>query len=135
MHFAYSSLITNFQESLGLSKDIIEETFNKPDLTDVIMNRCISIKNFVDYFIIIIFEMDGQTVRFLSAYRIYPKLLDGIDISKMKPVDVLKEFMERYGMSKAILRFGERKFFIEKGVAFFPGILDIEKYLEAVKNI
>jgi hypothetical protein len=136
MQFSYSDLITKFQEILGVSKYLIEEAFNKPDMTDVVSNKCISIKNFGEFHILIIFEMDGQIVRFLNAYRIYPKLLDGIDISKMKPLDVLKEFMNRYGITKTIPGFGEHKILIErKHNIFFPGIIEIEKYLEAIKSV
>jgi len=136
MRFAYSELVTRFEEPLGIRKDIVEETFNKPDATDVFADKCISIKNYGDFYMLVVFEMDGQVVRFLSAYRVYPKLLDGFDIPRMKPVDVLKEFMNRYGIPKMIPKFGEQKILIERKTnIFFPGIVDIEKYLEAVKNM
>jgi hypothetical protein len=136
MEFHYSELILNFQEHLGVSKFLIDETFNKPDASDIVVNRCVSVKNFGEYYILVIFEMDGQVVRFLSGYRIYPKLLDGADLTKMKPLDILQEFMNRYGLSKQLPGFGEHKFFIERRLKlFFPGILDIDKYQEALKNI
>jgi len=136
MRFFYSELINRFQELLGTPKELIEETFNKPDATDIVINRCISVKNFGDYHLLIIFEMDDQIVRFLSAYRIYPQLLDGVGIANMKPLEILTGFMNKYGMSKTIPGFGEHKIFIErKSKIFFPGILDIEKYLADIKNI
>lgn len=136
MIISYSKLIDSFQEHLGTPKHLIEETFNKPDATDIVKDRCISIKRFGEFYILIIFEMGDKDVRFLNAYRIYPKLLDGTDISKMKPIDILKEFMNRFGVAKEIPGFGEQKIFIDKKVnVFFFGILDIEKYLEAVNVV
>lgn len=136
MRISYSELIQKFNEILGTPKELIEETFNKPDATDIVMNRYLSIKNFGDFYILIIFHMDDKTVRFLDAYRIYSKLLDGNDISKMKPLEVLTEFMNRYGITKNIAGVGEHKMFVDKKLnVLFLGILDIEKYLEAVKNI
>jgi len=136
MQFSYSELIEKFSDVLGTPKELINETFNKPDATDIIVNRCISVKNLGEYYMLIIFQMDGQVVRFLYAYRIYPKLFDGVDISKMKPIQVLTELMNRYGISKSIPGFGERKILVEKNSnIFFPGILNMEAYLEAVKNI
>ncbi len=136
MKIVYNELIERFQEALGVSKHLIEETFNKPDATDVIANRFVSVKNFGDFCIIIVFDLDDKTVRFLYAYRIYPRLLDGIDISKTRPVGILKEFMDRYGESRSIPGCGEQKFLIDKRLGiFFLGIVNIEKYMEAVKNI
>jgi hypothetical protein len=138
MHVYYNELITKFQDTLGTQKELIEDTFNRPDLTDVIIDKYISIKNFGDYYMLIIFDMDERTksARILYAYRIYQKMLDGSDISKMKPLDVLIVFMNRYGISKEIPGFGEQKILIKKAPkVFFPGILDVEKYLEDVKKI
>lgn len=136
MQINYSELIEKFQEQLGTPKDLILETFNKPDSSEVVKTKYISIKNFGDFYILIVFEMDDKVVRFLNAYRIYTKLLDGANISKMKPLAVLTEFMNRYGIDKDIPRFGKHKIFIEKSMnIFFLGILDIDKYLEAVKKI
>lgn len=136
MQFVYSELVTRFQDVLGTPKLLVEETFNKPDATDVAINKCVSIKNFGEFYALVIFEMDGQVVRFMNAYRIYPQLFNGTDISRMKPTDILKEFMNTYGISKTIPGVGECKFFVDRKMnIFFPGILDIEKYLEAVKNI
>jgi len=135
MQFYYSDIITRFQDVLGIQKVIVEETFNKPDATDIVVNKMISVKSFGDFYLLIIFEMDGQIVRFLNAYRIYPRLLGGADISKMKPLQMLTEFMNRYGISKPIQGFGEQKIFVDRKLKiFFPGILDINKYLEAIKG-
>ena len=136
MMFSYSELIDKFQDLLGTPKPLIEETFNKPDATDIVKDKMISIKRYGDFYILIVFEMDDKIVRFLSAYRIYPKLLDGADISKLKPLDILKEFMNRYGVSKGTSGLGEHKIFIDKSVnVYFLGILDIEKYQEALKAV
>lgn len=135
MRFLYSELITKFQDVLETPKELIEETFNKPDNTDVITGKYVSMKYFSDFLFIVIFEIDeiNESAKFLNAYKIYPKLLDGINISKMKPLDILKEFMNRYG--KAMPKFGSQKFMVERSKnIFFPGVLDIEKYLEAMKN-
>jgi len=136
MRFSYDEIIDRFQDVLATPKMLIEETYNKPDNTDVVVNRYISIKNFGGFYMLIIFEMDGLVVRFLRAYRILPKLLDGINIAKTKPLDVLTAFMEKYGVPKAIPQFGEHKIFIERSLkVFFPGVLDIDKYLADVKNV
>lgn len=136
MQVIYSELINMFQDLLGTPKELILETFNKPDATDIAVNRCISIKKFDDFYLLIIFEMNDEIVRFISAYRIYPKLLNGVDISKMKPLEILTEFMNMYGVSRPIPGHGEQKIFIDKSLKiFFPGILDIEKYMEALKSI
>ncbi|MEM7814030.1 MAG: hypothetical protein QXK48_00390 [Candidatus Aenigmatarchaeota archaeon] len=136
MQFIFSELIERFHELLGTPKDLILETFNRPDATDFVLNKCISIKNFGNFYLLIIFEMDDQLVRFSNAYRIYPQLLNGFDISKMKPVEILEEFMKKFGILKLIPAYGECKFLIDKkNKIFFPGILDIEKYLQALKNL
>jgi hypothetical protein len=136
MKIIYSELIEKFQDILGTPKELIEETLNKPNNTDIVMNRYISVKNFGDFYILIIFDMEDKSVKLLNAYRIYSKLLDGNDISKMKPFEVLTEFMNRYGVSRNIPGLGEHKIFIEKqSKIFFQGILDIDKYLEALKSI
>jgi hypothetical protein len=136
MNFSYSEVIQKFQDQLGTPKELIEETFNKSDATDIVSDRCVAIKRFGDFYILVTYGMDGNYVRFLNAYRIYPELLEGIDIRKLRPVQVLKEFMNRYGISKAVPGFGEVKVFIEKTVkVMFLGILDIDKYVESVRKI
>ncbi len=136
MNLVFSDLILKFQDQLGVSKEMMEETFNKPDATDSVLDKYISYRIFGNFLVLVVFEMDGQFVRFLNAYRIYPQLMDGFDISRAKPMDLLKEFMNRYGIAKVIPRFGEQKFLIVKDAnVFFPGILDMEKYLEAVERL
>lgn len=136
MMFSYSEIIERFKDVLGTPKELIEETFNKPDATDVVKIIYISIKKFYDSYTLITFEMDDKIVRFLNAYKIYPKLLDGMDISKTKPVDVLREFMNRYGVSKDVPGLGEQKFLIDrKSNIYFFGVLDIDKYQEAAKSV
>jgi hypothetical protein len=136
MRFSYDEIIDRFQDVLATPKMLIEETFNKPDGTDIAVNRYVSIKNFGDFYLLIIFEMDGQIVRFLRAYKIHPKLLDGMNIAKAKPIDVLTAFMEKYGVTKAIPQFGEHKILIDRKLKiFFPGVLDIDKYLADLKTI
>jgi len=158
MNFSYSELIEKFKDVLGTPKELMEETFNKPDAVDIVKNRYVSIKKFRnlsgdfdgDFYIITISESYDTSVRFLNAYRIYPNMLndvvqndDGVNvdtteiskISEMRPLDVLKGFMNRYGLAKAIPGFGERRIFVEKNVdVFFFGILDIEKYLRDVRQ-
>jgi hypothetical protein len=136
MQIVFSELIERFANLLGTPKDLILETFNKPDATDFVLNKCISIKNFGNFYFLIIFEMDNELVRFSNAYRIYPQLLNGSDLGKMKPVEILEEFMNKFGIVKNLPIYGECKFLIDKkSKFFFPGILDIEKYLEALKSL
>lgn len=136
MRFSYDEIITRFQETLGTPKMLIEETFNKPDATDILVNRYISIKNFGEFHMLIVFEMDGLIVRFLRAYKINPKLLDGMNINKMKPVDVLTEFMKKYGVVTEIPEFGQHKILIDRRLKiFFPGVLDIDRYLADLKSV
>ncbi len=136
MMLSYSELIERFQDVLGTPKPLIEETYNKPDVTDIVMGRYISTRKFGDFHMLIVFQMDGRVVKFTNAYRIYPQLIHNIDVDALKPVDVLKEFMNIYGIDKDIPGFGKKKFFVEKNARdIFLGILDIEKYVEAMKNI
>lgn len=133
MLILYSELVNKFQDKLGTPKELIIETFNKPDATDVVKNKYISIKKFDEFYILIIFETIGNDVKILNAYHINSKLLDGVDISKMRPLDALKEFMNRYGMIKSVPGIGDHKIFVEKNTnVYFLGILDIDKYLEAM---
>ncbi|MEM5766112.1 MAG: hypothetical protein QW423_00510 [Candidatus Aenigmatarchaeota archaeon] len=136
MRFVFSELIERFHKLLGTPKELILETFNKPDATDFVLNRCISIKNFGEFYILIIFDMDDQSVRFSNAYRIHPQLINGFDIARMRPVEILEEFMKIFGVSRFIPAYGDCKFLIDKkNKIFFPGILDIEKYLQTLKNL
>ncbi|MFH1622931.1 MAG: hypothetical protein ABIA12_00195 [Candidatus Aenigmatarchaeota archaeon] len=136
MQFLYSGLIANFMDVLGTPKHVIDETFNKPDSSDVLTDWGVSIKNFGDYFILIVFHLDGQDVRFMSAYRVYQQLLSGVDLHKSKPLEVLKAFMEKYGIEKEFPGHGTCKFLVERGSnVFFPGILDIDKYLADVEKL
>jgi hypothetical protein len=136
MNFSYSEVIDKFQDQLGTPKELIVETFNKSDATDIVGDKCVALKRFGDFYILITYGMEGNYVRFLNAYRVYPELLEGVDIPKLKPLQVLKEFMNRYGVSKSVPGFGEVKIFVEKNVnVVFFGILDIDKYLEAIKRI
>lgn len=136
MKFFYNDLTNKLLEVMGIPKWFVEETFNKPDATDIVSSKCISIKNFGECYMLVIFEIDDVTVRFLSAYKIFSKLLDGVNITKTKPVDVLRELMNRYGITWNVPKFGEHKILIEKSQnVFFPGILDIEKYMEAAKSV
>jgi len=135
MHYYYSELINKFKDTLGTPKEMIEETFNKPDATDVVVNEYISIRSFGDYYIIVIFEMGDTSAKFINAYRIYPKMLDGMDIGRSKPFDVLKEFMNKYGIAKDIPGYGQQKIFVKREMrVVFLGLLDVEKYLADVKN-
>src|SRR4030043_1445974 len=115
MRVYYNELVEKFHETLGTPKELIEDTFNKPDLTDVIIDKYISIKNFGDYYMLIIFDMDerAKSARILYAYRIYQKMLDGIEISRMKPLEVLTEFMNKYGIAKEVPGFGQQKIIIK----------------------
>lgn len=135
MRFSYSSLIEKFREVLGTPKPLIEETYNKPDLVDVIKEKYVSIKWFGDFYMLVIFEMDGESVNFLNAYRVYPKMID-VDMDKlarMRPLELLAALMNKYGIPKQLAGAGECKVFVEKdSPIFFLGILDIEKYLEAL---
>jgi hypothetical protein len=136
MQFLYSGLIANFMDVLGTPKHAIDETFNKPDSSDITMNTGISIKDFGGYCILIVFQLDDQNVRFMNAYRLYPQLLLGIDFRKTKPLKVLKAFMEKYGIEKEFPGHGPCRFLIERGSnIFFTGILDIDKYLADVEKL
>jgi len=138
MKIIYSEVIEKFQEILNTPKQLIDEAFNKPDATDIVSNKYISFRNFYDFYMLVIFEMDDikKITKILNAYTIYPKMMDGIDIVKLKPVKMLEEFMKLYGVDRNIPGFGPKKFLInkERGVCFL-GILDIEKYSEATKNM
>ncbi|MFH0836631.1 MAG: hypothetical protein V1870_00720 [Candidatus Aenigmatarchaeota archaeon] len=138
MKILYSEVIEKFQDVLNTPKELIDDAFNKPDATDIVSNRYVSFRNFSDFYMIVVFEMDDikKTVKILNAYTIYPKMMDGLDVAQMKPVKMLEEFMKIYGIDKNIPGFGPQKFLVnkERGVCFL-GILDLEKYSETVKNM
>jgi hypothetical protein len=138
--FRYNELIERFADALGTPKAMIEDTFAKPDRTDVAIDKYVSVKEYGDYSMLIIFDTSGNDVNFLRAFRIYHRMLDGLMDSsvrkRLKPIDVLTMFMEKYGICKAIPGQGERKILIDKPMnIFFPGILDIVKYQKDVDVI
>jgi len=136
MRFLYSGLIANFMDVLGTPKHAIDETFNKPDSSDVLTDRGASIKHFGDYSIIIVFHLDGQDVRFMAAYRVYQQMLPEVDVRKSRPLDVLKALMEKYGIEREFSGHGPCRFLIERGSnVFFPGILDIDKYVADMEKL
>lgn len=136
MQFIFTELIERFPEFLGTHKELILETFNKPNATDFVLNKYLSIKNFGNFYILIIFEMNDEIVRFSSAYRIHPKILDGFEVSKKRPIEILEASMNEFGITKLLAGFGEHKFFIDKKAkVFFPEILDLEKYLKALERL
>jgi len=136
MEFLYSGLIANFMDVLGTPKHAIDETFNKPDSSDVLADKGVSMKDFGDFWMLVVFQLGDQDVRFMSAYRVYPKLLPGVNMQKAKPFEVLKAFMEKYGIEKEFPGHGPCKFLIERGSnIFFPGILDIDRYLADVEKL
>ena len=132
MQFAFSEVISKFSNDLGVNKLEIVETFNKPDSSQIIGGTIISVKNFGPFHLLVTFEMDGLLVRFMNAYKIFPKLIEN-DIKKSKPLDILSEFMDKFGLEKDIPGVGKKKIFVDvQRKTFFQGILDIEKYNSAV---
>jgi|SRR3989344_1119431 len=135
MQFAFSQIIDRFSNALGVSKFEIAETFNKPDKSSILGGTTISLKNFGNSYVLITFGIDGQIVRFENAFKIYPQLLDK-EIRKMKAEEVMFEFMEKFGIEKDIPGIGKKKIFADpQRKAFFQGILDIDKYSNAVKQL
>lgn len=136
MEFLYSGLIANFMEVLGTPKHAIDETFNKPDASDILTDKGISMKDFGDFWMIVVFHLDDQKVRFMNAYRVYAGMLPGMDIKRTKPTEVLRALMEKYGVDKEFPGRGPCKFLVERGSnVFFPGILDIDRYLADVEKL
>ena len=70
MMFRYNDLIEKFADALGTPKYMIEDTFAKPDKTDVAIDKYISIKDFGEYSILIILTPleTTSTSYALSAY-------------------------------------------------------------------
>lgn len=135
MQFAFSEIINRFSDALGVTKFEIVETFNKPDSSSILGGTNISMKNFGNFHVLITFQMDNDIVRFMNAYRIYPQLFQK-DLRKMKADAVLFEFMEAFGIEKEIPGIGKKKIFADpQRKAFFQGILDIDKYSNAVKQL
>jgi len=136
MEFLYSGLIANYMDVMGTPKHAIDETFNKPDASDVLTDKGVSMRDFGDFWMLVVFQLDDQNVRFMNAYRIYPQMLPGVDLRKPKPIEVLSALMDKYGIEKEIAGYGPRKLLIEKGSKiFFPGILDIDRYLADMQKI
>jgi len=135
MQFAFSEIINKFSDILGVTKFEIVETFNKPDSSSILGGTIISMKNFGNYYVLITFEMDANVVRFMSSFKVYPQLLDR-DIKKMNAEDVMFEFMEKFGIEKEIPGVGMKKIYSDpQRKMFFQGILDIDKYTNAVKQL
>jgi hypothetical protein len=133
--FAYSEFINRFHDMLGVEKPEIEEVFNKPDVTDIIGGNFVSVKRYEHYAVLITFHESGDFIRFASAYKILPKLFDK-DIMKMKPSELLFTLMEKYGRETDMPGIGRCKIFIDVSrKIFFPGVLEIEKYLDDVKKV
>lgn len=135
MKLHYSRTIEQFSTALGVQKSMVEDTFNKPDMTDIMGGYYISIKVYGDHFILITFRTKGNDVFFENAYKIYPSMLD-IDLGKASTIDVLKDFMSKYGMEVDVPGLGKQKVYVdEKQRIFFQGILDVEKYAAAISNL
>ncbi len=132
----YSELIDRFGESLGTPKELIRATFNKPDAAENVMGRFIAVKEFSEFYMLVIYEVDGLTVRFLNAYRIYPQLLRGFVVHGSRPSDILREFMKNYGVVKGVQGMGNYRFLVDrKNNVLFLGILDVEKYMNDVNAL
>ena len=133
MQFAFSEIINRFSDALNVTKFEILETFNKPDSSTVLGGTNISIKNFNNFHVLVTFQMDNDLVRFMNAYKIYPQLLQK-DLKRMKADAVLFEFMETFGVEKDIPGVGMKKIYADpQRRTFFQGILDIDKYSNAIK--
>jgi hypothetical protein len=133
MRFKYNELVEKFAGMLGTPKDMIEDTFAKPDKTDVAIDKYISAKSYGGFSIIIIFDTEGNDVHFLRAYRIYNGMIEGgqAAMAKMKPLELLTKFMQSYGIPREIPGRGEHRILIDKPMnIFFSGVLDIDRYLK-----
>ncbi len=134
MQATFSKVINQFHEIFGISKSEIEEVFYKPDITDIMGGTYTSVKHVDGFSILITFEMTGNVVKIMNAYKIFPKMIEK-NILKMKAGEILFEFMEKYGTEADIPNIGKHKIFFDpKRRLFFQGILDVEKYMKAVKN-
>jgi len=131
MQISWSKTINQFAPVFGLTKEQIEDTYNKPDKTDIIGGNYITVKFYGGYAVLVTFTMQMDHANFMNAYKIFPDMLT-VDVDKASAVDILKNFMENYGMLVDVPGIGKVKtHFNESRKEFFQGILDIEKYIQA----
>ena len=134
MQVTFSKVINEFHQTFNLDKSEIEEVFYKPDTTDIMGGTYVSAKHVDGFSILITFEMSGNNVKIMNAYKIFPKMLEK-NIFKMKAGEILFEFMNKYGTDVDIPNVGKHKiFFDHKKRLFFQGILDIDKYMKDMKS-
>jgi hypothetical protein len=134
MQILWSKTINQFAPIFNLTKEQIEDTYNKPDKTDIIGGNYITIKFYGSYAVLVTFTMKMDHVNFMNAYKIFPDMLK-VDVEKASALEILKDFMEGYGMLVDLPGVGKVKtYFNESKKEFFQGILDVEKYMQAVNG-
>jgi hypothetical protein len=134
MQIQWSKTIEQFAPKFGISKEQIEDAFNKPDSTEGVSGNFITVKFYNGYMILITFYMQGNKTFFMNAYKIFPDMLK-TDLNKAKPLEILTDFMNNFGMDVDVPGVGKVKTYVNEVTHdFFQGILDVEKYLAAANG-
>jgi hypothetical protein len=131
MQIVWSKMIEKFAPQFGLTKEQIEDAYNKPDKTSILGGNYITVKFYGGYAILVTFTMQMDHANFMNAYKIFPDMIN-VDVDKSEAIDVLTDFMGNYGMLVEVPGVGKVKtHFNEIKKEFFQGILDMEKYLQS----
>ena len=134
MQIVWSKIIEEFGPKFGLSKEQIEDTFNKPDKTESNGGIYVTIKYYTGYAVILTFFYENNKAHFMNCYKVFPDMLT-VDVDKVTSTAILQDFMERFGMETDVPGIGRVKTHLDEvNHKFFQGILDIEKYMEVAKG-
>jgi hypothetical protein len=131
MQTVWSKTIEQFCPQFKLTKEQIEDAFNKPDKTESVGGTYVTVKFYSGYAVAVTFFMQGNKTHFMNAYRIFPDMLT-VDVDKAGALEILQNFMENYGMLVDVPGVGKVKTHVDLAAKkFFQGILDVEKYMQA----
>lgn len=134
MQIVWSKMIEQFAPKFGLTKEQIEDAYNKPDKSDVFGGIYATVKFYQGYAVLITFFYEADKIHFMNAYKVFPDMVK-VDVNKAGALEILKDFMENYGMEVEVPGVGKVKMHIdEQGKKMYQGILDIEKYMSAASG-
>ena len=131
MQIVWSKMIEKFAPQFGIPKAQIEDTFNKPDKSEVFGGVYTSVKFYQGYAMLITFFYESEKVHFMNAYKVFPDMVK-IDLDRANAIEILQDFMDGYGMEVDVPGVGKVKTHIDdQGRKMYQGILDVEKYMTA----
>ena len=134
MQIVWSKVIEEFAPKFGLSKPQIEDTFNKPDKSEVNGGIYVTVKYYTGYAVILTFYYEDNKAHFMNCYKVFPDMLT-VDVDKVGSTEILMDFMDRFGMESDVPGVGKVKTHLDPvNHKFYQGILDIEKYMAAANG-